>query len=83
MPCAPNSPTLGLEQVTASDEHDEDERCPAFRTRPLGLKRVTWGRRVSGDVHGVTLERDGVKLYYAGPFVPIHRDGQTAIVRWG
>ena len=28
---------------------------------------VTWGRRVSGDVHGVTLERDG----------------QKAIVRWG
>ena len=51
----------------------------------LGWKpdRVTWGRRVSGDVHGVTLERDGMERHYFGPFVPVHRDGQTAIVRWG
>ena len=51
----------------------------------LGWKpeRVTWGRRVSGDVRGVTLERDGEHGYYARPFVPVHRDGQTAIVRWG
>lgn len=50
----------------------------------LGWKpeRVTWGRRVSGDMHGVTLERDGVERHYLGPFVPVHRDGQTAIVRW-
>ena len=46
-------------------------------------ERVTWGRRVAGNVHGVTLERDGVERHYAGPFVPVHRDGQTAIVRWG
>ena len=46
-------------------------------------QRVTWGRRVSGDVHGVTLERDGVTRHYTGPFVPVHGDGQTAIVRWG
>ena len=51
----------------------------------LGWKpeRVTWGRRVSGDMHGAILERDGVETYCAGPFVPVHRDGQTAIVRWG
>lgn len=44
---------------------------------------ATWGRRVSGDVHGVTLERDGLVRYYPGPFVAIERDGQKAIVRWG
>ena len=44
---------------------------------------VTWGRRVSGDVHGVTLERDGLVRYYPGPFVALERDGQKAIVRWG
>ena len=51
----------------------------------LGWKpdRVTWGRRVSGDVHGVTLERDGLVRYYPGPFVALERDGQKAIVRWG
>jgi hypothetical protein len=51
----------------------------------LGWKpeRVTWGRRVSGNVHGVTLERDGVERHYTGPFVSVRRDGQTAIVRWG
>jgi hypothetical protein len=52
----------------------------------LGWKpeRVAWGRRVSGNVPGVTLERDGVERhYYAGPFKPVRRDGQTAIVRWG
>lgn len=46
-------------------------------------QRVTWGRRVRGDMHGVTLERNGVERYYNGPFVPVHGDGQTAIVRWG
>ena len=60
---------------------------PALRAelQRLGWKpeRVTWGRRVSGDVHGITLERDGVERYHAGPFVPVHADGQTAIVRWG
>ena len=56
-----------------------------FELARLGWKpeHVTWGRRVSGDVHGVTLERDGVELYYAGPFVSVRRDGQSAIVRWG
>jgi hypothetical protein len=52
----------------------------------LGWKpdNVTWGRRVHGDVHGVTIERDGVERYYAGPFWAIkHRSGQMAIVRWG
>ena len=51
----------------------------------LGWKpeRVTWGRRVSGNVHGVTLERNGEHRHYAGPFVSVRRDGQTAIVRWG
>lgn len=63
------------------------EMSPALREalRILGWKpeKVTWGRRVSGDAHGVTLERDGMERHYLGPFVPVHRDGQTAIVRWG
>jgi hypothetical protein len=46
-------------------------------------QRVTWGRRVSGSPHGVTLERNGVETYHQGPFVAIYRDGQSAIVRWG
>lgn len=53
--------------------------------RILGWKpeRVTWGRRVSGDMHGAILERDGVETYYAGPFVPVRMGDQMAIVRWG
>jgi len=63
------------------------EMSPALRDalRILGWKpeRVTWGRRVSGDMHGAILERDGVETYYAGPFVPVRIGDQMAIVRWG
>lgn len=46
-------------------------------------ENVCWGRRVNGSPHGITLERDGVKSYHAGPFVAIREGDQSAIVRWG
>lgn len=44
--------------------------------------RVVWGRRVSGDMHGAEVERDGVVRYHAGPFSAIRRGDQIAIVRF-
>ena len=78
----PGFPGLTLEKTMNTTMMNDALRAELLR---LGWKpeRVIWGRRVSGSVHGVTLERDGVKLYYAGPFVSVRRDGQTAIVRWG
>lgn len=45
--------------------------------------RLCWGRRVSGDMHGMTLERNGVEKYYPGPFTAVRAGDQSAIVRWG
>ena len=63
------------------------EMSPALREKLIAKgwkpERVLWGRRVNGSPHGMTLERDGVERYYSGPFVPVHADGQSAIVRWG
>jgi hypothetical protein len=63
------------------------EMSPVLREKLVGLgwkpERVTWGRRVNGSTNGMTLERDGVERYHLGPFVPVHADGQSAIVRWG
>jgi hypothetical protein len=63
------------------------EMSPALRDALIAKgwkpERVTWGRRVSGSPHGMTLERNGVEKYYPGPFVSVQRDGQSAIVRWG
>jgi hypothetical protein len=60
---------------------------PALREKLLALgwkpERVTWGRRIDGSPHGMTLERDGVERYHLGPFVPVHAGDQSAIVRWG
>jgi hypothetical protein len=71
---------MNTKQITA-------DMSPALREelQRLGWKpaRVTWGRRVSGDMHGVTLERNGQERHYPGPFVPVHAGDQTAIVRWG
>jgi hypothetical protein len=62
------------------------EMSPALREALIAKgwnpDNVCWGRRVSGSPHGMTLERDGVERYHSGPFVPIHADGQSAIVRW-
>ena len=59
----------------------------ALREKLLALgwkpERVTWGRRVDGSPHGMTLERNGVERYHLGPFVPVHAGDQSAIVRWG
>jgi hypothetical protein len=44
--------------------------------------KVIWGRRVEGDMHGMSLEQKGVIEYYPGPFVAIGYGGQSAIVRW-
>lgn len=44
---------------------------------------TTWGRRVNGDMHGVTLERNGVEKYHPGPFSAVSVGDQSAIVRWG
>lgn len=44
--------------------------------------KVVWGRWVSADMHGVTLERGGVERYYAGPYTQVTVRGcdQMAIV---
>lgn len=47
------------------------------------LDRVIWGRRVSGDAHGATIERGGVTRHYAAPFSCVRRGDQIAIVRFG
>lgn len=64
-----------------------NEMNPMLRQRLIGLgwkpERVTWGRRVSGTVHGIVLERDGVETYHLGPLVTVHGGDQSAIVRWG
>ena len=63
------------------------EMSPALRAELERLgwkeKQVTWGRRVSADVHGAEIERQGSVRYYAGPFSAVQRDGQSAIVRFG
>ena len=47
------------------------------------IGRLVWGRRVSGNAHGVALERDGVVQYHSGPFVVVRGGEQAAIVRFG
>jgi hypothetical protein len=63
------------------------DMSPALREelQRLGWKpaRVTWGRRVSGDMHGAVIERDGTEKYHAGPFTAVRAGDQMAIVRWG
>lgn len=63
-----------------------NEMSLALRERlvQLGWKpeRVTWGRRVNGDMHGVTLERNGVETYHPGPLTTVKVGNQSAIVRW-
>jgi hypothetical protein len=64
-----------------------NEMSLALRERLVQLgwnpERVTWGRRVNGDMHGVTLERNGVEKYHPGPFSAVRVGDQSAIVRWG
>lgn len=64
------------------------EMSPALREKLLNLgwrnpNNTCWGRRVSGDMHGATLERNGVEKYHAGPFTSVRVGDQIAIVRWG
>ena len=40
-----------------------------------------WGNVVSGNVHGVRLERNGIERHYSGPFTSVEGGGQLAIVR--
>jgi len=42
-----------------------------------------WGRRVTGDMHGVVLEKDGKTSCIPGPFFCIHGGDQIAIVKFG
>jgi len=42
-----------------------------------------WGRRVSGDMNGVVLERNGKHFCIPGPFFCIHGGDQIAIVKFG
>ena len=42
-----------------------------------------WGRRVRGDMHGVTLEFRGEVRHYSGPFISVRGGDQIAIVRFG
>ena len=45
---------------------------------------VTFGERVHGDMHGVTiLHADGVKRNHFGPFHCVKVNGHIAITRWG
>lgn len=59
----------------------------ALRERLIQLgwkpERVTWGRRVHGDMNGITLEKEGVETYHPGPFSAVRAGDQSAIVRWG
>lgn len=64
------------------------EMTQDLRSKLLNLgwrkpENMTWGRRVSGDMHGVTLERNGVEKYYPGPLISVRVGEQVAIVRWG
>lgn len=42
---------------------------------------TTWGRRVNGDAHGVTIEFEGRTHHYGGPFSVVRGGDQIAIVR--
>ena len=44
---------------------------------------LIWGRRVAGNVHGISLERQGFVRHYAAPLVTVTAAGQVAIVRFG
>lgn len=71
-------------QTTNTTEMNQDLRAELVR---LGwgakLDRVVWGRRVTGDVHGATVEKDGVTRHYDGPFSCVRKGDQIAIVRFG
>ena len=45
--------------------------------------RLTWGRKVHGDVHGMRLEFNGETRYYSGPFFSVQAEGQACITRFG
>lgn len=45
--------------------------------------RLTWGRKVHGDMHGMRLELNGETRYYSGPFWSTQADGQACITRFG
>lgn len=47
------------------------------------IMNMTWGRRVSGDVYGITLERGGKKFSVSGPFTAVRVGEYSAIVRFG
>ena len=57
------------------------ERLISYGWKP---ENVIWGRRVQGNVHGVTIELNGKETYYTGPFVCVQSKDQlqVAIVRW-
>ena len=61
--------------------------CPELRAALIlkgwNPETVLWGRRVSGDLHGATLEYEGKEFYRSGPFSAIRAGGQIAIVRFG
>lgn len=44
-------------------------------------EKVLWGRRVDGDMHGVTIEYNGKTRYWPGPGTCIRGGDQIAIVR--
>ena len=61
---------------------NEELRTELLRLGWKNPDSMAWGRRVSGDMHGATLERCGVVKYYAGPFTSVRGGDQIAIVRW-
>lgn len=46
------------------------------------VEHFTWGKRLQGDAHGVTILRpSGEQKYISGPFSAIRAGDQIAIVR--
>lgn len=73
-----------METAVKTTEMNADLKAELARLGWAGkLDRVVWGRRVSGDMHGAEVEREGVVRYHAGPFTAVTRGGQIAIVRFG
>lgn len=71
------------------DKQTTTEMAPELREElvRLGwgdkLAHLEWGRRMSGDMHGAEVERNGKIRYITGPFTAVRGGGQIAIVRRG
>lgn len=56
----------------------------ALERKGWNPSKVTWGERIQGDLHGLTLRLpSGVVRHYSGPLVSLRAGNQAAIVREG